>query len=73
MSKIRFLKTRFGFEAGSVVDRNLLREGVVKTLFDFKVIEEVNDGSILVDQENVEPEQPARKPRRSKKSSKAKS
>lgn len=73
MQKIKFIKTRFGFEAGSVVDRGLLREGVVKTLLDFKAIEEVSDGSILVDKENVESEQSARKPRRAKKSSKVKS
>jgi hypothetical protein len=72
MSKIKFIKTRLGFEAGRVVDRDRLPEGVVKTLFDFGVLEEVKeDGSVLVDQKNVEPEQPARKPRRSKKSPKA--
>ena len=73
MSEIRFIKPRLNFEAGHVVGRDKLPAGVVKTLFDFGVIEEVKDGSILVDQKNVEPEQPARKPRRSKKSPKAKS
>ncbi len=43
------------------------------TLLDYKAIEEVSDGSILVDKENVESEQSARKPRRAKKSSKVKS
>ena len=51
-----------------------LTSGVVKTLFDFNVIEEVKeDDSILVGKENVESVQPASKPRRRKKSSKAKS
>ena len=73
MSEIRFIKPRLNFKAGHVVGRDTLPAGVVKTLFDFGVIEEVKDGSILVDQKNVESEQPARKPRRNKKSPKAKS
>ena len=51
------------------MDRDSLPSGVVKTLFDFGVIEEVKDGSILVGKENVESVQPTAKPRRRKKSS----
>ena len=72
MQLIKFIKPRLNFGAGHVVDRDSLPSGVVKTLFDFGVIEEVKDGSILVRKENVESVQPTAKPRRRKKSSKAK-
>lgn len=70
--KVRFKKARCGFAAGTVVDSSRLASGLVKTLFDFNVLEEVvEDGDKLDADAGDKPVKPASKPRRSKKSPKA--
>ena len=51
------------------MDSTVLKAGVVCTLLDFNVIEEVIDGDKLDTNEGDKPRKPASKPRRSKKAS----
>jgi hypothetical protein len=71
--KVRFKTARLGFEAGSVVEANSFDSGLLKTLFDFNVLEKVEeDGDKLDSNAGDEPVKPSSKPKRSKRSPKAK-
>ena len=72
--KVRFKVARLGFRAGTVIESSSLKSGLIKTLFDFNVLEEVKeDGELLVDKEADKPKRPASKSRSSKGTSKVKS
>ncbi len=71
MSKIRFKYPRCGFVAGAVIDSGDLSVGVLGTLFQLGVVEELNDDK-LDNPKNVKPTKSGSKPRRSKKASEGK-
>ena len=66
--KVRFKVARLGFRAGTVIESSSLKSGLIKTLFDFNVLEEVKeDGDKLDVDAGNKPKQPSSKPKRSKK------
>lgn len=74
MAKVKFKTARMGFPAGSIVDESAIKEGVLKTLWQFGVLEKVEDDRKLDSGEDDSPrKQPAGKRKSSKKSSKAES
>ena len=71
--KVRFKFARLGFEAGRVIDADSLSSGLIKTLFDFNVLEEVKeDADELDSNEGDKPKQSSSKPKRSQKAPKDK-
>ena len=69
MDKLKFKKDRLGFKAGAVIPCDQLREGLVKTLLAFDVVEIVNGEEPKLDvQKDEQPSKPRRKSQRSKKS-----
>ena len=71
MSKIRFKYPRCGFVAGAVINSDDLSAGVLGTLFQLGVVEELNDDK-LDNPKNVKPKRTASKSGGSKKASPAK-
>ena len=73
MGKVRFKMPRMGFPAGHVVEESAINEGVLKTLWQFGVLESVEDDNKLDDSTQDKPKHAPRKRSPSKKSSKPKS
>ena len=73
MAKVKFKTARMGFPAGSVVDESAIKEGVLKTLWAFGVLEKVKDDRKLDIDTDDKPVQPASTRGSSKKSYKPKS
>lgn len=73
MAKVKFKTARMGFPAGSVVDESAIKEGVLKTLWAFGVLEKVKDDRKLDIDTDYKPVKPASNRGSSKKSSKPKS
>lgn len=67
MAKVKFKTARMGFPAGSIVDESAIKEGVLKTLWAFGVLEKVKDDRKLDDKPNDKPVKPSRKRSSSKK------
>ena len=71
--KVRFKVARLGFEAGKVIDSDSLKSGLIKTLFDFNVLEEVKEDGNKLDSNKInKPSQSSSKPKRSKEAPKGK-
>jgi hypothetical protein len=73
MAKVKFKTARMGFPAGSVVDESAIKEGVLKTLWAFGVLEKVKDDRKLDSDTDDKSVKPASNRGSSKKSSKPKS
>ena len=73
MAKVKFKMARMGFPAGHVVDESAIKEGVLKTLWAFGVLEKVKDDRKLDIDTDDKPVKPASNRGSSKKSSKSKS
>lgn len=73
MAKVKFKVPRMGFPAGHVMDDSSIKEGVLKTLWQFGVLESVEDDNKLDDSTQDKPKYASRKRSPSKKSSKSKS
>jgi hypothetical protein len=72
MDRFKFIQPRLGFEVGRIVDESTLRLGIIRTLVSMRVLEKVEDGKQLDDQENVEPKRASAKSSGSKSSSTSK-
>lgn len=66
MAKIRFKVARMGFPAGHVCDESLLREGIVKTLKAFDVLETLDEQPKLDSKKNDKPKRASGKSGRGK-------
>ena len=73
MGKVRFKMPRMGYPAGHVVEESAINEGVLKTLWQFGVLESVEDDNKLDDSTPDKPKHASSKRSPSKKSSKPKS
>jgi hypothetical protein len=73
MAKVKFKVARMGFPAGHIVDESSIKEGVLKTLWQFGVLESVEDDNKLDDSTPDKPKHASSKRSPSKKSSKPKS